>query len=256
MKYIIDLNKINNTKYYRVVSVLRKNFYLMLNRFKRISKKTYFMLIKKNTGVVEKLLLDYPIISRMVTENQLKTVLTTLKMVLEENIDGDIVELGCYAGTTSLFIRRLLDKCDSEKKFHVYDSFKGLPEKKKMDETNNILPAMKSYCKVEKTVFIDNFRKESLKLPEIHAGWFGKMPDSAYPERISFAFFDGDFYDSIMDSFNKVYPKMVANSVLIIHDYNRDSLPGVERACDDFLKDKPEKGNIKIIHDMGVMVKV
>jgi O-methyltransferase len=44
------------------------------------------------------------------------------------------MEFGCYVGTTSLFIRRLLDQTgEGTRPFHVYDSFEGLPPKTQAD---------------------------------------------------------------------------------------------------------------------------
>ncbi|MBC6426588.1 MAG: hypothetical protein GDA51_09020 [Ekhidna sp.] len=45
--------------------------------------------------------------SEMVSKNQVRIILTNLKEVLDKNIEGDIVELGCNVGTTSLFIRKI-----------------------------------------------------------------------------------------------------------------------------------------------------
>ena len=222
---------------------------------KKIPKKIIFR-ITKNNDIVEKLLIDYPMIdSEMVSKNHLRIVLTNLKKVLDEDIEGDIVELGCNIGTTSLFIQKLLDNYKSKKKFHVYDSFEGLPEKHDNDKNNVERQFTKGQCKTKKETFIHNFKLAKLKLPVIHIGWFGKIPDNKYPKKIAFAFFDGDFYTSIFDSFNKVYPKMVPDSRITIHDYQWDILPGVEKACTDFLKDKPEKGTIICEDIIGIMIK-
>jgi O-methyltransferase len=92
---------------------------------------------------------------------------------------------------------------------------------------------------------VDTFKKSmaayNQKLPEINIGWFKAIDDDKYPEKICFAFFDGDFYTSILDSFEKVYHKMVPGGIILIHDYEWEHLPGVKVACDEFLKDKPEE---------------
>ena len=70
----------------------------------------------------------------------------------------------------------------------------------------------------------------------------------------SFAFFDGDFYSSIMDSFKKVYHKMQPGGIILVHDYDWPVFPGTKKACDDFLADKPEKVVCEI-NGIGKMVK-
>lgn len=225
------------------------------NRINKIPKKLIF-LFKKNKSIIDKLLLNYPMIdSAMISKNQLRIILTNLKKVIDSNVEGDVVELGCFYGTTSLYIKKILDYYKSNKIFHVYDSFEGLPEKGTEDINEVEKQFEKGYCKTNKETFINNFKSANFKLPEIHVGWFGEIPDNEYPTKIAFAFFDGDFYNSIYNSFEKVYPKLVSNGRIAIDDYQWAVLPGVERACKDFLKDKPEKGTITNEDKIGILIK-
>ncbi|HSH55948.1 MAG TPA: TylF/MycF/NovP-related O-methyltransferase, partial [Candidatus Limnocylindrales bacterium] len=76
------------------------------------------------------LLNRYPIISDQIKRPALEVVLGELERVLEANTPGAVVEFGCYIGTTSLFLRRLIDgSYESHRELHVYDSFAGLPPK-------------------------------------------------------------------------------------------------------------------------------
>jgi O-methyltransferase len=207
--------------------------------------------------IEEKLLATYPREKPgMMSVCQIKHILRNLRIVLESGIAGDVVELGCHAGTTSLFIRRLLDHYRAGRCFHVYDSWRGLPEKDEKDGNTSFRPGQ---CETAKEKFVDNFRKWNLELPHIHSGWFQDIPDEEYPERIAFAYFDGDFYRSVMASFNKVYFKLSPDARLVIDDYEHPQLPGCPRACRDFLKDKPEE--VEILKDdtgrasLGLMIK-
>lgn len=204
--------------------------------------------------IVEELLNKMPIISVMVTDDELSHILNNLCKTIENNIDGDIVELGCNVGTTSLFIRQILDQLDSKKIFHVYDSFEGLPEKTKEDKNITQRQFKEGSCKTSLEVFKSNFEKYGLKEPQINVGWFKKIDDSLYPQNISFAFFDGDFYTSIIDSFEKVYHKLSPGAALLIHDYGWEVLPGTQKACDEFLKDKPEKVEV-LGQKLGLLIK-
>jgi len=69
------------------------------------------------------------IISSMMTKHQIFGVIYYLDKILNAKLEGDIVELGCNIGTTSLYIRTIMDIYNSKKEFHVYDSWEGLPEK-------------------------------------------------------------------------------------------------------------------------------
>ncbi len=86
-------------------------------------------------NITDQLLTKYPIISDQVDIKELSALLRELEKTLRCGATGNIVEFGCYVGTTSLFIRRLLDAYDFTGEFHVYDSFAGLPEKTQKDNS-------------------------------------------------------------------------------------------------------------------------
>ena len=128
------------------------------------------------------------IISCMMTKHQIYGVIYHLNHILKNNIEGDIVELGCNVGTTSLFIKKILNYYKSNKEYHVYDSWQGLPEKHKFDFTNTRFKFDKGSCTTSKNVFILNFIIEKLEIPTIHSGWFKEINDKEYPNKICFAF--------------------------------------------------------------------
>jgi len=184
-----------------------------------------------------------PVISNMMDKFQIYGILFYLKEVIDKKIAGDIVELGCNVGTTSIFIKKFLNIYAPERNFHVYDSWEGLPPKVLQDKSlrSDVQQFYKGFCKTSKDVFLEAFRYFNLNPPIIHSGWFNKIPDSEYPEKICFAFYDGDFYTSITDSLNKTFHKIQSGGVIIIDDITSErnaSLPGCEQAVIDFLKDK------------------
>jgi len=182
-----------------------------------------------------------PPISGMMTKTQIYGVIYHLEEILKNNIEGDIVELGCNIGTTSIYLRRCQILYNSSKIFHVYDSWQGLPKKLQHDIGLGNMIFDEGYCKTSKNSFIHQFKTRNLALPEIHSGWFKEIPDEQYPNKICFAFLDGDFYSSIIDSLNKIYHKMVKGGIIIIDDCGWDELPGCKKAVEDFLHDKEEK---------------
>jgi O-methyltransferase len=195
-----------------------------------------------------------PIISDQITREGLEVVCSNLEAVLDKNIPGAVAEFGCYAGTTSLFIRRILDERgqSATRPFHVYDSFEGLPEKTTQDKNaaGTDFTAGKLY--VTKKEFIQEFKSARLDLPVIHKGWFDQLAANDVPEPIALAFLDGDFYGSIISSLRLIWPKMSEGGIILIDDYQRETLPGVERAIRDFFQGKQIKrlratANIAII---------
>jgi O-methyltransferase len=182
--------------------------------------------------MIDQLLRTYPIVSDQVDAKELRFVLEQLEKALV--VEGAVVEFGCYIGTTSLFIRRLLDGYKDQRPFHVYDSFEGLPEKAQQD----LSPAGEQFkageLSVSKKRFLQEFTKAHLVPPVIHKGWFSDVAPVDVPAPIAFAFLDGDYYDSIKDSFKAIESKLTKGAIIVVDDYANEALPGAARAVDEW----------------------
>lgn len=180
-------------------------------------------------------LLDrYPIISDQITRQELAVILREAKRALER--DGTFVEFGCYAGTTSLFLERLFVAHDDQREFHVYDSFAGLPEKSDQDSSPSGEQFVAGELSVSKKEFIMNFKKAGLRLPHIHKGWFNELLPSDVPDNITFAFLDGDYYESVRVPLELITPKLVPGAVILVDDYANLALPGAAKATDEWAR--------------------
>ena len=196
-------------------------------------------------------LLDaYPIISDQVNKTELQVILRECEKVLEQNISGDITEFGCYIGTTSLFLRRLLNHYNSDKALHVYDSFEGLPEKTSPDSSPAGTQFKAGELTVGKKQLLREFQKANLKPPVIHKSWFSDLTTQDVPEHIAFAYLDGDFYESILDPLKLVWPRLDERGIITIDDYGREALPGVERAVKYFFQGK----DVHIHHEHSIAI--
>jgi O-methyltransferase len=185
--------------------------------------------------------------------DQIKYIITLLETTIKNQIPGDVVELGCYIGESSKYLRMMLNKFNSEKKLYVYDSFEGLPE-----PGPNEPEWRRGTLKTQQEVLIGNFLINNLQPPIVTKCWFNEITDEMLPNKISFAFLDGDFYQSIYDSLTKVYPKLSQGAIICFHDYERWNLPGVKLAVDDFFTHigKSERTQFKICDQLGVYIHI
>ncbi len=186
----------------------------------------------------ELLLNHYPILSDQVDRAELLVLLRELDRLLKSGATGTVVEFGCYVGTTSLFIRRLLDAYQAENNFHVYDSFEGLPPKSAKDQSVAGDQFVEGELKAARKEFMLNFKKARLHIPFIHKGWFSDLTADDVPDNIMFAFLDGDYYESIKDSLRLITPKLAPGAVIIVDDYINDALPGAARATDEWAEQR------------------
>ncbi len=207
--------------------------------------------------IYKQIINQYPIISEQITTNKLSIILSNLENILQQNIDGDIVEFGCYIGTTSLFIQRIIKNSTiiNKKRFYVYDSFDGLPEKTNQDISPIGKDFKRGVLKINKKKLLLEFKKANLTPPIIYKSWFSQIPEVALPSSIAFAFLDGDFYTSILDSLKIVWPRLSFKGQVIIDDYNRDALPGVSKAITSYFNPK-FNFKLKSTNNLAIITKI
>jgi len=163
--------------------------------------------------------------------------------VLAFGVPGDLVELGCNAGHSCVLIQKVIDLHDPSRRLHAYDSFEGLPDPRPEDAGT---PCRRGSMATSLQTLLNNFLSVGLKLPEVHCGWFAETLSKELPDQICFAHLDGDLYDSILISLENVFPRLSKGAICLVDDYGDPALPGVQRACDKFLADKPE--NIVLLY--------
>jgi O-methyltransferase len=177
-----------------------------------------------------------------------------INQILNLNIKGEVVEIGCNAGETTVVIQKIIQEIDPSRKLYAYDSFEGVPEPQKKDK--------KAYRKGDMKVNLEQFQKNfdilGLKKPIILKGWFEETLPKSLPNNIAFALIDADLYSSTLFALTQIYPKLNCGGICVFGVYwdpdanysgttklNYQS-PGVKKACDEFFKDKPEHIDILI----------
>lgn len=176
------------------------------------------------------------------------------ELIKTANIDGDVVEFGCYAGDTSIELAKAL-KDTPDKWLYLYDSFEGLPEKTAADQSSSGWRFQVGELKVSPDTVAHKFKKYGLPDPVIVKGWFDELTDDDLPAHISFALFDGDFYESIKASFEKVTPRLNKGAIIVIHDYRNPDLPGSAKAVNEFVSEHPDEYDFRLAASLAILVK-
>jgi O-methyltransferase len=166
-----------------------------------------------------------------ISARELEIILNELDKIMNSTILGDVVEFGCFEGATSIHLAKKLEK--SARKLYVYDSFEGLPEKSYLDKSVLGESFKTGELNVSKKQFIRNLERARAPMPIIVKGWFNELNETHVPAKICFAFLDGDYYDSICDSFKLISKKLQPGAMVVFHDYSNPALPGVKRAVDE-----------------------
>ncbi len=168
-----------------------------------------------------------------------KTMLSLREMynlyffVKNNHVKGDLAEVGVYKGGSAKLIAQL----ENKRKIYLFDSFNGMPAVNlKIDKhhpgdfRDTTLDRVKSYLqKFQNLLFFE--------------GTFPKSASSLKDRKLRFSFvhLDVDLYKSTLDSLAFFYPRMAKGGVIVSHDYNAISCPGVKKAFQKFFANKPEK---------------
>lgn len=155
--------------------------------------------------------------------NLYKGVLQTAK------VDGDIVEVGVYKGGSA----KLICEIKGNKNLYLFDTFEGMPQ---TGENDIIRQGAFSDVTIEEVKkYLSNYKNVFL-----YKGLFPETAQAIKGRNVSFLHLDVDIYKSTFDALQFFYPLMSSGGIIISHDYNSKSCPGVRKAFDEFFKDKAE----------------
>ncbi len=168
--------------------------------------------------------------SRNMRGNEAYQIYTLVKDVCKK-MSGNIAEIGCFKGDSSMMI------CEAKGKnpLYLFDTFEGLPDKSREDGNTDF----------ETGEFSDTSLKEVKqylkKYPNVKISK-GIFPDEGSEilsnKKFIFVHLDVDLYSSTYNCLKFFYPQMKKGSIILSHDYSTS--PGVKRAFDDFFEDKSE----------------
>ncbi len=171
----------------------------------------------------------------MIGVPRLDNIQHAIETVIEEGIEGDLIETGVWRGGATIFMRAVLKAHGvNDRRVFVADSFDGLPEPDPAHiadkgDTHHLY----SYLKVSREEVEDNFRKYALLDDKVVFldGWFKDTLPIAPIDKLSVLRLDGDMYGSTIEVLNTLYPKLSSGGFCIIDDY---ALSACQRAVDDF----------------------
>lgn len=160
-------------------------------------------------------------------------------------LPGDICEFGVAQGETSALIANEI--METNKIFHLFDSFQGLPKPTDKDLLKDdifSLGSIESYAgtmSLPREMVLE--RLESISFPPsryvVHAGFIEELilTDANLPSRVSFAYVDFDLYEPIRVALEFLDSVIVPGARIIVDDYDFFST-GAKTAVDEFVSEK------------------
>lgn len=152
---------------------------------------------------------------------------------------GEVWEAGVYQGASAILLKLLIQEAQAAPAgeptvLRLFDSFEGLPQiKHELDLHfggefgNSSLEQVVEMLGAEDWI---DFRK----------GWIPATFDGLADTRIRLAHVDVDFYQSVLDCCEFIYPRLVPGGIMVFDDYGLPSCPGARAAVDEFFRGRPE----------------
>jgi O-methyltransferase len=172
----------------------------------------------------------------MIGRHRLDNLRQCVTTVLQDGVEGDLLEAGAWRGGASILMRAVLKVHGAtDRRIFVADSFEGLPRPDPERHPHERGDQHHTYQHLAVSVedVRRNFERFGLLDDQVVflRGWFKDTLPRAPVDRLAVLRLDGDMYGSTMDALEPLYPKLADGGFCVIDDY---ALPGCRRAVDDY----------------------
>ncbi len=169
-----------------------------------------------------------------VTEDRCYVIYILAKQSL--NIEGDFAECGVYKGGTSFLLSSIINDSSMEKKLHLFDTFKGMPQSANDDPSVHKKDDFNDTSEFTVTNFLKDF-----KFIKLHPGLIPLTFNTLEENIFSFVHIDVDLFKSVFDCCTFFYTRMNRGGIMLFDDYGFKGYDlAARKAVDDFFDDKPE----------------
>jgi O-methyltransferase len=160
----------------------------------------------------------------MIGLKRMDNLIHCVSTVIEDGIDGDLIETGVWRGGACIMMRGVLKSFgDTSRSVWVADSFEGLPKpnsaKYAADAGDTHFEWSGLQVGVEQVKH--NFRRYGLLDDQVKflVGWFKDTLPEAPIDKLAVARLDGDMYESTIQAIEVLYPKLQPGGFLIVDDF-------------------------------------
>ncbi len=165
---------------------------------------------------------------------RLYALVLNTKQVVEENIAGDIAELGVFRGNSAAILAHYARI--SGRKLLLFDTFEGFDRR---DLVGRDKSRAVSFANTSLDVVRDVVGDEAVQFVQ------GRFPESIPPDletsRFCLVHIDCDLYEPSKAGLEFFYPRLSPGGLMIVHDYANPCWVGIKDAVDEFCRNIPER---------------
>jgi len=150
------------------------------------------------------------------------------ELILTENVEGNICEIGCFQGKTS----KMMNMVFPHKILELYDTFEGVQG---VDPTIDVVPNGIFACPLDEVkAFVGENNVQYFK------GFFPNTFDNTKDTKYSFIHSDTDTYIGTKSTLDVMWDRVSVNGILMFDDYIWKDCPGVEKAVHEWLPNRTD----------------
>ena len=152
------------------------------------------------------------------------------EQIREENIPGDVAELGVFRGDFAV----LINAAFPDRTIHLFDTFEGFPARDVEIEQAQGLSRAKAGDFSETAM---DMVEQRLPYPEralFHKGYFPATFDGCEEKTFAFVSVDADLYVPTAAALPRFFDRLSPGGVLLIHDVNSTQFSGAGKAVREF----------------------
>lgn len=242
-KALIDFHHSGITEYRPAITGRKIKLFIrpVMRLFRMMDKRDFTICEKVHFNPEDRLYgKDWPLYAEsMIGYKRLSNVQDCVTSVIDNKVEGDLIETGVWRGGTVIFMRGILKAYGiTDRVVWAADSFEGLPkpdpEKYAADKDDKFY--MFNELRVSLEIVKENFKKYDLLDDQIRflKGWFKDTLPNAPIKKLAVLRLDGDMYESTMDALVHLYPKLSTGGYAIIDDWG--SVEGCRLAVLDYRK--------------------
>jgi SAM-dependent methyltransferase len=158
------------------------------------------------------------------------------------DVSGHIVEIGCSAGKTTIFLNRFLKATGAKRDYLCLDTFSGFTEHDVEYEVENRGKQRKQYGTswadwsrrlFEMTMKFNGFDRVRTVEADVNEYAFNEV------DRIAFCLVDVDLYLPVKSALTKVYEKLTPGGIIVVDDcVNDHKYDGARQAYSEFVREE------------------
>lgn len=156
------------------------------------------------------------------------------EQIHEENIPGDVAELGVFRGDFAT----LINAAFSDRTIHLFDTFEGFPAKDVEIEQAGGLSRAKAGDFSETAKDIVDRRLPFPEQAVFHEGYFPATFQSCTEKTFAFVSVDADLYAPTAAALPLFFDRLSPGGVLLVHDVNSTQFSGAGKAVREFCAER------------------